>query len=641
MSNDSSNFRDFTRGGQTMLHFIRMFWQVLRYGLLWGVLVFVIIFGWNIYSKTTKYDFYLMNEYFDANLETFFHGNRANHNVKNENGSVVRMRSTDFINHKTTRLYLKKWERAFHASIKNAVISGIGFLLVYLAFCVWKGRRQNATNNISGQGEVEPKQLTKLLKKKKQASDFTLAGVPLIKGTEVQHILMAGATGAGKSFAMQELMDQIRARGQRAIVYDVDETFVPLYYREGTDLILDPLDVRSPSWNIWQECKDITDYDTIAASLMPEHLSLSDPFWVSSARTIFAAAALQLYKQGKTKTKYLLEPLFDEGLQSLGKLVKGTPAAPLVLEELEKTALSIKATLTNYCKSLTYLKDEENETLFSIRRWIEEDKGNGWLFIASNDQKIDSLRPLLTVWLDVAAKSVLSLDHTRQRRLWLFLDELPSLHKLPSLMNALSRGRKYGACFVATFQDIHQLHSIYGRDAAKALNSLLSTKVFYRNQEPETNAWMSSVLGQVEILEKKEGFSYGAHEMRDGVSIHQERRREPVVKASDFLELENLQAYLRLPGSWPVTKLQFEFKKREPIAESFVPRDLSYLLLPEEKPSKPLQEEGKTEQHKDSQTNEAKPSLNNLANDAKPTGKQKSIKKKWRVSKKPDLAREN
>lgn len=645
MQNHSSSFKNFTRGGQTTLHFIRMFWQVLRYGLLWVMLVVVLVFGWNFYSKTTKYDFYLMNEYFDANLKAFFHGERAIHEVKNKNGSVVRMRAMDFVNHPGTQRYLSKWKWVVNTSLKNATNFGVGFLIVFLAYCIWRGKRQSETNNISGQGLVEPKKLKKLLKKHRKASpDYTLAGVPLIKDSETQHILMMGATGSGKSIAMKELMDQARTKGQRAIVYDIDEAFIPLYYREGKDIILNPLDVRSPVWNIWQECRDHTDYDSVAASLMPEHLSLSDPFWINSARTIFSSLASQLDKKDKRSTQALLQPIFDNDLGTLGALLKDTPAAPLVSEQIEKTAVSIKATLTTYCKALMYLKDDVNQPLFSIRRWIEEDKDDSWLFISSNMEKLESLKPLLSVWLDVCAKTILSLNHMQKRRLWIFLDELPSLHRLPSLMNALSRGRKYGACFVTAMQDVHQLYSVYGRDAAKALNALLSTKVFYRSQEPDTNAWMSSVIGQIETLERKEGISYGAHEMRDGVSIHQERRREAIIKPTDFLELDDLQAYLKLPGSWPVTKLQFEFKKRESISESFIPRDLSYLLLPEEinnKFTKRLDEEEKVKKNKVGKGDETQQSLNNLVNDTESTEKRISIKKKWGVSKKQELIQEN
>ena len=67
--------------------------------------------------------------------------------------------------------------------------------------------------------------------------------------------------------------------------------------------------------------------------------------------------------------------------------------------------------------------------------------------------------------------------------------------------------------------------------------------------------------------------------MRDGVSIQPERRREPVVKEGEFLELDDLHAFLRLPGNWPVTDLTFTHKTREIIAPSLVQADLKEWLL--------------------------------------------------------------
>ncbi len=245
----------------------------------------------------------------------------------------------------------------------------------------------------------------------------------------------------------------------------------------------------------------------------------------------------------------------------------------LISEKNEKTALSIKATLSTYCKALIYLKDDTKGPLFSIRKWVEADQGDGWLFIASNAQKIDALKPLISVWLDVAAKSILSLSQSAERRLWFFIDELPSLHRLPSLVNTLSRCRKYGGCFVGAIQDIHQLHSVYGRDEAETLTALFNTNLCYRTKGPDSAVWMSKVMGSREIIEKKEGYSYGANDMRDGVSINQERRKETIVIDSEFIQLDDLEAYMRLPGDWPVAKVKFKILEQKINNDNIVPFD--------------------------------------------------------------------
>ena len=573
--------RDLTRGGQTFMHSLRMFMQVFRYGFFSALLLFLCLIVILTYFKTTPYSRYLLYEYLGAEVKVVFNES-AYTLIKNPKGVhplEVKLLCTQFIKASATQYHLKQCiDGLVWAVIWSAILS-VGAFVLFLFFLQQKGKRARASEMVSGQGRTTPKALRKQLYAKNEASDLTIAGVPLVLDSETQHILLAGTTGTGKSVCIQELLDQVRAKKQKAVVFDIDGALVANYYRPSKDILLNALDERCPSWNIWQECRDKADFETIAHSLMPLNLWGNDPFWVNAAHTIFTELAEKLALENNANV-YLLDALFTEKLNSLSRLVEDSPAASLVSDKNEKMALSIKATLSTYCKSLLYLRDDSKDALFSIRRWIEGETQDSWLFIATDAQKIDALKPLLSVWLDIAAKSILSLPPYSKRRLWFFADELPKLHKLPSLMNLLERGRKYGACFVGSVQDVHQVHSVYGRNDAETLTSLFNTKVFFRSSEPQSIAWMSKVIGSLEFIEKKEGFSYGANDMRDGVSIHQERRREPIVKEGEFSELPNLQAFLKLPGAWPVTKIELAIKKRVFTQPYFIPR-LNPVIIPE------------------------------------------------------------
>src|ERR1700730_283886 len=115
-------------------------------------------------------------------------------------------------------------------------------------------------------------------------------------------------------------------------------------------------------------------------------------------------------------------------------------------EKTEKTAISIKSVLATYLKSLCYIKEGDNS--FSIRQWIQNDTASGWLFISSLGSKHESLKPLITTWLDIAVNELLSLPPNSKRRIWVILDEVASLHQLPYLIHALSEARKFGGCFI-------------------------------------------------------------------------------------------------------------------------------------------------------------------------------------------------
>ena len=126
----------------------------------------------------------------------------------------------------------------------------------------------------------------------------------------------------------------------------------------------------------------------------------------------------------------------------------------------------------------------------------------------------------------------------------------------------LSQGRKFGVCTVTAFQDMHQLRAIYGRDESEALLSMYNTNFCYRTKCPDTAQWMSRLTGQREIIEQREGFSYGANDIRDGVSVHQERRKEQLILDTEFLKLNDCEAYIVLPENTPVTKVTLKPKKR-------------------------------------------------------------------------------
>ncbi|MFM8454894.1 MAG: type IV secretion system DNA-binding domain-containing protein, partial [Gammaproteobacteria bacterium] len=66
--------------------------------------------------------------------------------------------------------------------------------------------------------------------------------------------------------------------------------------------------------------------------------------------------------------------------------------------------------------------------------------------------------------------------------------------------------------------------------------------------------------------------SFGANDMRDGVSINPEKRKEPLILETEFLRTPNLMAYLSLPGEFPISKLEFKPTNIESRVPDFIPR---------------------------------------------------------------------
>ena len=448
--------------------------------------------------------------------------------------------------------------------------AGIAALLLIFVYLARRGKQHSATKKLRGY-DIASKKHTKQLVRKKNASDIKIATLSMPKDFETGHILIHGTTGMGKSVCIKELLDQIRARGDRAIIYDQGCDYIGSFYNED-DVILNPLDDRTASWNLWNECRDSADYDSLAAALIPAPANASEPFWTNGARVIFAAIARKLETTNNKSISLLLESILNAELNELEGMLRGTEAASLVSERIEKTALSFKSMLATYLKSLKYVKDTEKP--FSIRNWIQDDSNSNWLFISSLADRHETLKPLISMWLDLAANALMSLTPSYTRRIWLIFDELASLHKLPYLPNAFAQSRKFGGCMVASMQSISQLRKVYGQHAADEISTMCNTRIFFRSPSNEAAVWTSKELGQHEVEEMKEGISYSESAMRSGISINKQRIQKDLVSPAEIMRLHTLEAYIRLPGELPITKIKIKYKDRSCSAEPFVIRKI-------------------------------------------------------------------
>ena len=94
----------------------------------------------------------------------------------------------------------------------------------------------------------------------------------------------------------------------------------------------------------------------------------------------------------------------------------------------------------------------------------------------------------------------------------------------------------------------------------------------FRIEGAEIAERMSKWLGVQEVSETIENISYGAHQMRDGVSLNDQRKEKPTIHPDRLMKLPDLEAYLKVPGDYPIAKVTFEIHRLEKVAEGFVER---------------------------------------------------------------------
>jgi type IV conjugative transfer system coupling protein TraD len=564
-------FKQITRGGQVILHNLRMIAQVLQKVAFWLLPVGLLAaMGW-FFLITDPHDRSIGRQWLSAELKLWIHNSHFQQTFVFSSGKTMKVTvgqivSASFVQENITQLQAA----AYHSLWVGLII----WVLSIIGILIWlkrRGEAYTAHKPLKGDRLCKATQARKQMIAQNRSSTLDLVfgreRLPLPPSAELQHILVHGTTGTGKSTVIKELLDHIRRRGERAIVYDKSCSLVSHFYQPERDKLLNPLDQRGADWNIWRECRDKTDYENLAAALIPMTATAQDPFWVNAARTIFAAAASRLHQHTNPRILPLLKTLLTANVGQLQELLKGTEAESLMSEKTEKTAISIKSVLATYLKSLCYIRDVNNP--FSIRQWIHDDQSKQWLFISSTGDRHESLKPLISAWLDIAINALLSLPENRERRIWVILDELGSLQQLPYLTSALAEARKFGGCFVIGVQSVAQLAKTYGFEGGREISSLLNTRFIFRAPDPEIAQWSSRNLGETLIEEVREGISYGANTIRDGVSIQKIEVQKPVVSPSEILQLNNLMCYVRVPGAYPITQLHMKPFNRQASEEGF------------------------------------------------------------------------
>ena len=122
------------------------------------------------------------------------------------------------------------------------------------------------------------------------------------RDAENKHFLIVGDTGSGKSSVIRQMLYQVEARGDSAIVYDPACEFVKQFYNPHRgDIVLNPLDARMPYWNPSKELRRKAEAKALAVSLyQPE--GVSNRFFVEAPQKIFAHLLTYL------PTPFLLRP---------------------------------------------------------------------------------------------------------------------------------------------------------------------------------------------------------------------------------------------------------------------------------------------------------------------------------------------
>ena len=388
--------------------------------------------------------------------------------------------------------------------------------------------------------------------------------VRLAPGLEPYHLLITGSPGSGKSSVIEALLRTLRRRGDRAIVFDLGgETWAALA-RAG-DRLLNPLDTRSVAWSPFAEMRSGHDAARLARSLVPAGHGEGQE-WHHYAQTLLTAVLERLWTRGERTNGRLLDLLLRAPDGDLRTLTAGTPAARFFAPGAERMAASVRAILGSYLPALSALDPQSGGDAFGCGSWVRSGEGSGWLFLTVRDDTFTLLRPLVSSWIDLLIGEALAQRPDPRRRLWFILDEFDSLGAIPSLLDALTKGRKYGLALVAGLQSVAQLERRYGHDGARVILACFATKVFLRSSDVATAEYASRQLGERECLVTE--ISRG----RGGRSRVRRLQRESLVLAGEIAGLADRRGWIQRPGPVRPARVRVRPPRRAATEEPFLPR---------------------------------------------------------------------
>lgn len=423
---------------------------------------------------------------------------------------------------------------------------------------LFRGGNSGAHGNVMrGSQIVGAADLKKIIDREKNPADLEIGGVPIPRNIETRGFLFAGAPGTGKSISITRMLDVLDARGDRAFVADRLGIYTARYYDpDRGDVILNPADARATAWSPLAELRNEHDAEAVARSLVPQQGSGSDGAeWSGYASTFVAGLLWYCLREGLNNGEFLRLVQAAEPAE-LRQALRGHAAQGLLTEGAERMLGSVRGIASTACAPLARLDPDGGPGSLSIRRWVAEGTPGRLFFPYSADQ-LRALRGLIAAQADVFAQAVLSLPPSFDRRIWLVLDEFASLGRVSEMENFLTNSRKNGGCAILGMQAVAQVRDQYGRDAAQAMLSSISTSLFLRQPDPETADWASRAIGERQVLRtlRAGGSSESTQGEASSENWSQQVAQERAVLPAELQRLPDAVGYLVIAGGYPIAHL--------------------------------------------------------------------------------------
>jgi type IV conjugative transfer system coupling protein TraD len=463
------------------------------------------------------------------------------------------------------------WEQSLRRLLKYFLLGGTVYLL-YPALIVHyhkKAKDMFEKKYVRGAKFITPPELNR--QARKLTTYLPIGEIQLPVSAEAKHCFVVGRPGVGKTVFISQIIEKLKQRKDRGVIYDFKADYLSKFYDPASDIIFNPLDSRCQGWNIFNEVSTVMDIDAIAHSLIPQAYS-QEPFWNDAARDVFSGILHYLYQNNLRSNKDIWNAVTAPG-KEIAEWLKSTPGGQrghrYIEDASSKQAMSVFSVMMQYVKAFEFMAMADGD--FSIRHWLESDK-QGFIFVTNYSDVKDTLKPVLSLFVDLMGRKLLSMPDNPDRRIFFMLDEFGTLQRLSTIVNLLTLSRSKGGSAWLGIQDIGQIDRIYTKELRQTIVNACGSNLIYSVADPETAEFLSRKVGETEFFEADETQHMGPSIDGDHLNVSQRKKIERLVMPSEIMNLKDLECFVKITD-FHVTKTKLKYKGYKDITESFVIRE--------------------------------------------------------------------
>lgn len=513
-----------------------------------------------------------------------------------KNGRMITASAGEFAQSAT----LRKWVMSYRIKILLAAILPLPIWLFFpWILQKYKSKEQDRLKPkyLDGAKLLSPQKFKKQIEDKYKETYLPFGGwydgsiyhpIQLPINVENAHIAVIGGTRSGKTVLLSQMLHALRQRGDITLVLDQKGDYLEKFYKSKKDYILNVLDDRCMAWKFWNDLEKentllrMAEIETVAGGLIPDSKESTEQFFRAGARDVLVGLLTWLDQQGR-HTYGDLWQIINQPREQIAKILADiNHRGHVFVNEPGKQSQGVISVLMQFGRVFEYASmmddNHDQKNTYRIQDWL--DHGQGFVYLTNYDAIRDTLRPMLSLFINFMAKKILTgRENLSSRRIWLFLDEFGALHKIDTLIDILTRGGSKGVCVVLASQDRGQVEEVYGRNMTDAIFNSCNSWAALRCTDPSTARLIVDRVGEQRYERQEESIGDRIDDGGDSINISKKIIREKLLLDAQVMGQEPLRAYIHIDGcdySHIAVEKRY-FGTRHP---AFVPR-VGQLPLPE------------------------------------------------------------